>query len=140
MASSVSRRTRPFRWDFGFEHARERNFYLRAHSEDRRANAAQLFHASFAIASRVHPSRPLRRERRCRSRPAPFAKRSADERAQARVILGHHVTCETHRFVPNKTPRQSRFCATRPICSCRITITCEAIARPIIHRFRSSNG
>jgi hypothetical protein len=62
----------------------------------------------------------------------PFAKRSADERAQARVILGHHVTCETHRFVPNKTPRQSRFCATRPICSCRITITCEAIARPII--------
>jgi hypothetical protein len=39
----------------------------------------------------------------------PFAKRSADERAQARVILGHHVTCETHRFVPNKTPRHITF-------------------------------
>ena len=35
----------------------------------------------------------------------PFHQRPVEERAQARVILGHKVNCETHTLVPSKTPR-----------------------------------
>ncbi len=39
----------------------------------------------------------------------PFPDRSEEERSHARVILGHHVTCETHRLVSHKTPRYITF-------------------------------
>jgi hypothetical protein len=39
----------------------------------------------------------------------PFGERPAEERAHARVILGHHVTADTHRLVPQKSPRYITF-------------------------------
>lgn len=39
----------------------------------------------------------------------PFRERSIGERAQARVILGHGVNCETHMLVPSKVPRYILF-------------------------------
>jgi hypothetical protein len=39
----------------------------------------------------------------------PFERRSAAERASARVILGHEVKQRTHMLVPGKTPRYVTF-------------------------------
>jgi hypothetical protein len=39
----------------------------------------------------------------------PFARRPLGQRQRARVILGHHVTKDTHELVPGKTPRHVVF-------------------------------
>ena len=39
----------------------------------------------------------------------PFHQRPVEERALAKVILGHGVNCETHTFVPSKIPRYVLF-------------------------------
>jgi hypothetical protein len=39
----------------------------------------------------------------------PFQQRPVEERAQAKVILGHGVNCETHTLVPSKIPRYVLF-------------------------------
>jgi len=39
----------------------------------------------------------------------PFHQRTVEERALAKVILGHGVNCETHTLVPSKVPRYVLF-------------------------------
>ena len=39
----------------------------------------------------------------------PFHQRPIEERAHARVILGHRVNCQTHTLVPSKVPRYIIF-------------------------------
>ena len=39
----------------------------------------------------------------------PFNQRPLEERAEARVILGHNVNCQTHTLVPGKAPRHILF-------------------------------